>query len=95
MVALLPCSYNHVPMTPFFCNIALCSNRLYTFAYWGLYANVLFSPQWQDLDNTQITSNLTHAATFVWSNMNTEDENISPLMTHLKHQSNGPEQALV
>lgn len=33
---------------------------------------------------THITSNLTHAATFVSSNMNREDGNILSLMTHLK-----------
>lgn len=56
-----------------------------------LYDKVRYTPlQWQYLHITHITSNLTHAAAFVYSNMSRDDVNILLLMTHLKHSVQWP-----
>lgn len=52
--------------------------------------NYCISPQWQYLHIAHITSNLTHAATVVSSNMNRDDVNILQLMTHCKHSVQWP-----
>lgn len=83
MVAVLPCCFCVVPLKPFSTTYPLNTNPLNTLGFTGLYKTVLYTPpQWQYL---HITSNLPHAAKFISSNMNEDDVNILPQMTHFKH----------
>lgn len=92
MVAALPCCYSTVPLKPFSATLASGCNPLNTLTHSALYDKALYiPPQWQYLHTAHITSNLTHAATFVSSNMNRDDDvNILPLMTHSKHSVQWP-----
>lgn len=78
MVAVLPCCSNDVPLQPFSATLPFHSNPLNTLAHpSAIWQSTVYPPQWQYLHITHITSNLTHAATSVSSNMNGADVNIS------------------
>lgn len=68
------CPLTVIPYTP---HTYICTAR-------ALWQSAGYPPQWQYLHITRTLQALTHAATFVSSNMNGDDGNISSLMTHLK-----------